>query len=30
MSARPVSTVPGRAMSHLVPLVPREGKVSEA
>lgn len=30
MSAHPASTVPGRAMSHLVPLAPREGKVNEA
>lgn len=30
MSAHPVSTMPGREMSHLVPLVLREGKVNEA
>lgn len=30
MSARPVSMVPRRAMSHLVPLVPREGKANKA
>lgn len=30
MSAHPVSMVPGRATSQLVPLAPREGKVSGA
>lgn len=30
MSAHPVPTVPGRAMSHLVPLASREGKANEA